>query len=351
MAAVVSGALASSSAMAQSNITVGGVLDTGFMSVSNVDNGSQSKIVASDGIMGMSHMGVRGVEALGGGVNAVFNLQAGINPSKGSQTVTGTLFSRNAYVGLDGDFGTLTVGRQWGFNDDWMVGSVFMGGYHAGGVFKFSEFEAVSAIYNNTIKYVSPTVGGLQGGAMVGIGEVAGDSSAGSMVNVALRYAQGPIYFVASHDREEAADATASVYRVSTVGASYSVGPVRARLGYAASDIGGPGKFQSIISLPKSKASVVEAGVDYTVSSAFTMSGDVVYRKNKTFSNKSTVVRWLGRYTLSSRTSLIANVAHLSNADGATEAMVNSSSPLAGLGGGVADHSQTGIALGIIHSF
>ncbi|WP_166884324.1 porin [Massilia sp. CCM 8734] len=350
MAAVVSGALASP-AMAQGSITVGGVLDTGFMSVSNIGEGSQSKIVAGDGIMGMSHVGVRGKEDLGGGVNAVFTLQAGIKPSKGSQTSTGLLFSRNAYVGLDGALGTLTVGRQWGFNDDWMVGSVFMGGYHAGGVFKLTEFEALSAVYDNTIKYVTPTVGGLQGGAMYGLGEVAGKASAGSMYNLALRYAQGPFYMVASYAHEEAANASASVYTVSTVGASYSVGAWRARLGYAASDIGGPGKFQSIISLPKSKASVVEAGVDYTVSSAFTMSGNVVYRENKTFSNKTTVLRWLGRYTLSSRTSLIANVAYLSNADGATEALVNNSSPLAGLGGAIADQSQTGIALGIIHSF
>lgn len=349
MAAVVSGMLASP-AMAQSSITAGGVLDTGFVSVSNAGDGSQSRLIAADGIMGMSHVGVRGIEALGGGVNAVFNLQAGIKPSKGSQVVQDTLFSRNAYAGLDGAFGTLTVGRQWGFNDDWMVGSLFMGGYNAGGVFKFAEFEAVSAIYNNTIKYVSPTVGGVQGGAMYGLGEVAGDSSAGSMYNVALRYAQGPVYVVVSHDHEEAS-ATASEYEVNAVGASYSIGAFRTRLAYAASEIGGPGKFQSIVSQPRSKASVAEAGVDYTMSSAFTMSGDVVYRKNKTFSNHTTVYRWLGRYNLSRRTSLIANVAYLSNKDGATEAMVNTSSPLAGPGGGIADQSQTGIALGIIHSF
>jgi predicted porin len=56
------------------------------------------------------------------------------------------------------------VGKQWTFNDDWFVGSVFKGGYNSGAVFKMSEFDAVSELYSKTLKYVSPEMTGWQFG-------------------------------------------------------------------------------------------------------------------------------------------------------------------------------------------
>lgn len=338
-------------AMAQSSVTLSGVIDTGLMSVSHVGDGTQSRLSAADSILGVSNVGFRGKEDLGNGLNAIFNLQAGFNPSKGTQSAPGQLFSRNAYVGLDGGFGALTLGKQWNFNDDWLVGNVLKGGFNSGAVFKFSEFDAVSEIYNNTIKYVTPTVGGLQGGLMYSVGEVAGNTSAGSVYNIAVQYTQAPFFFAASYDHEKDAGNTGNVYKLTTLGGSYAFGPARARLGYANSNIGGPGTFQSIGSLTARKANVFEAGLDYDVTPAFTASADVLYRKNTTLSNNTKVYRLLGTYSLSKRTSLIANVAYLNNADGASETLVKTNSPVAGDGGGIPNQNQTGVALGIRHSF
>lgn len=339
-------------AMAQTSVTVSGVIDTGLSSVNHVGDGTQSKLSAVNSILGVSNVGIKGKEDLGNGLNAIFNLQAGFNPTNGTQSAAGQLFSRNAYVGLDGGFGSLTVGKQWNFNDDWLVGNVFKGGFNSGAVFKFSEFDAVSEIYNNTIKYVTPTVGGLQGGLMYSVGEVAGNTSAGAVYNVAVQYAQGPFFFAASYDHEKdgaAINNTGNVYKLTTLGGSYTFGPARVRLGYANSNIGGPGSFQSIASLGARKANVVGLGLDYTVTPAFTASADVLYRKNTTLSNNTKVYRLLGIYSLSKRTSLIANVAYLSNADGASETLVNTDS--AAVGGGFANQNQTGVALGIRHVF
>jgi len=335
--------------VAQSSFTLSGVIDTGVSWTNHAGNGSQSLTGVSDSILGVSNFGLSGKEDLGGGVNALFNLQAGFNPSNGRMSSNGTLFSRNSYVGLSSSSGTLTVGKQWNFNDDWLVGSVFKGGYNSGSIFKFSEFDAVSELYNNTVKYVSPSLGGVQLGAMYGFGETAGSVSQGSLFNLAARYDGGPLYLAASYDQERDSSGTGSLYKLITVGGSYTFGAVKLRLGAARADVGGAGAFQSIPSMSARKATAVEGGVDYAFTSAFTASADVLYRRNTTLSNSSTVYRLLGLYSLSKRTTLVANVAYLKNSANATEALVNTTS--GAIGGGVAGMSQTSVALGVRHTF
>ncbi|MCO5401769.1 porin, partial [Ralstonia soli] len=265
-------------AAAQSSVTLSGVIDTGVSWTNHAGNGSQSLTGMSDSILGVSNFGLSGKEDLGGGVNALFNLQAGFNPSSGRMSSNGTLFSRNAYVGLSSSAGTLTAGKQWNFNDDWLVGSVFKGGYNSGAIFKFSEFDAISEIYNNTLKYVSPSFGGAQFGAMYGFGEQAGSFAQGSLFNVAARYNGGPLYLAATYDQERDVSGSGSLYKLITVGGSYTFGAAKLRLGAARADVGGAGTFQSIPSMSARKATVVEGGVDYAFTQAFTLSGDVLYR-------------------------------------------------------------------------
>jgi len=339
----------SSVAAAQSSVTLSGIIDTGISWTNHAGNGSQSLTGVSDSILGVSNFGLSGKEDLGGGVNALFNLQAGFNPSSGKMSSNGTLFSRNAYVGLSSaSAGTLTAGKQWNFNDDWLVGSVFKGGYNSGSIFKFSEFDAVSEIYNNTLKYVSPSLGGAQFGAMYGFGEQAGSFAQGSLFNLAARYSGGPFYLAATYDQERATG-TGSLYKLATIGASYTFGAAKLRLGAAHADVGGTGAFQSIPSMSARKATAVEGGVDYAFTPAFTGSADVLYRRDSTLSNSTMVYRLLGQYSLSKRTTLIANVAYLKNSSGATEALVNTTS--GAIGGGVAGMSQTSVALGVRHAF
>jgi len=157
------------------SLTLYGQIDTGFAYASHAGNGDQSLFKAQDGILGVSSIGFKGSEDLGGGLKTIFNLQLGFNPSNGKMDNPNDQgFDRNAYVGLDGRMGTLTFGHQWNLNDDWLVGTVFGQGYNSGAPFKFHEFDAISEYYNNAIKYVSPMVNGLQGAAFYSVGGVAG---------------------------------------------------------------------------------------------------------------------------------------------------------------------------------
>ncbi|WP_343729851.1 porin [Duganella sp.] len=105
--------LGASSAMAQSNVTVYGLLDTGIERVTNV-NAAGDSVTRMPSLTGSfpSRIGFRGTEDLGGGLSAIFTLEAGLAVDTGSMGQGNRLFGRQATVGLKGDFGTVTLGRQ-----------------------------------------------------------------------------------------------------------------------------------------------------------------------------------------------------------------------------------------------
>jgi general bacterial porin, GBP family len=340
------------SAFAQNSVTLYGQIDTGLAYATHVGDGGQSVIKAQDSILGVSSFGLKGSEDLGGGVKTIFNLQLGFNPSDGKyDNPNDQGFDRNAYVGLSSNAGTVTVGHQWDLNDDWLVGSVFGCGYNSGAPFKFHEFDALSEYYNNSIKYVTPTVGGLQGAVFYAVGGVAGDFTQGSVLNLGVRYTLASLYVAATYDQEDSSSTSGAKYKLATLGAQYTFGQLRTRLGYSHADITGVGTFESIISQPAQNANLVEAGVDYTFNAAFTLSGDYLYKNNSTFSNHTSEYRLLAAYSLSKRTQLIANLAYLKNSGGATEAMYNMDDPASGTYGGLPNSDQTAFTVGIRHSF
>src|SRR5450830_1068583 len=59
---------ASGAACAQSSVTVSGVIDTGLSYATNTGNGTQSTVGVTNSILGVSNIGFRGTEDLGGGL-------------------------------------------------------------------------------------------------------------------------------------------------------------------------------------------------------------------------------------------------------------------------------------------
>lgn len=106
---------ASCCAMAQSTVTLYGVADVNLQSVKQatvdgtglgVAGVTQTKI--ESGGQNGSRWGLKGSEGLGGGWNAVFDLQNGFNVDTGASGQGGLLFGRHAFVGLSNSVGTLT---------------------------------------------------------------------------------------------------------------------------------------------------------------------------------------------------------------------------------------------------
>lgn len=109
-----------SSACAQSNVTLYGILDIGMSHASDVGGGSQSLV--GSGVMQGSRLGFKGAEDLGGGLSAVFVLEQGLVLNSGALGQGGLAFGRQSWVGLsDRSLGTLSLGRQYDFMWDSLV--------------------------------------------------------------------------------------------------------------------------------------------------------------------------------------------------------------------------------------
>ena len=76
------------------------------LTVNQIETGSNTKVRELRD--NASRLGFRGVEDLGGGLQALFGLEMGLNADTGS--LTDPAF-RNSYVGLRGGWGTVALGR------------------------------------------------------------------------------------------------------------------------------------------------------------------------------------------------------------------------------------------------
>jgi predicted porin len=112
-AAVLLSGLAASTAMAQSSVSIYGIVDSGLVYTTNVNAaGDSATKMPSLTSSFPSRIGFRGTEDLGNGLQAFFVLENGLALDTGTQQQGGRLFGRQAQVGLKGSFGTVTIGRQ-----------------------------------------------------------------------------------------------------------------------------------------------------------------------------------------------------------------------------------------------
>jgi predicted porin len=100
------------SAFAQSTVNLYGLVDLSI-SRTQAPGGTATKGIES-GKMTTSFWGVRGTEDLGGGLKAVYTLESFMRNDTGEAGRFGgdTFWARNAFVGLEGSFGTVTLGRN-----------------------------------------------------------------------------------------------------------------------------------------------------------------------------------------------------------------------------------------------
>ncbi|GJH29236.1 porin [Caballeronia novacaledonica] len=153
------------SAHAQSSVTLYGILDEGFDFTSNV--GSNRAYELTSGYASGSRWGMRGVEDLGGGTQAVFQLESGVNISNGAAGQGGRMFGRQAYVGVANDrLGSVKLGRQYDSVVDYLAPTTANGNF-AGYLFAHpfdNDNTDNSFRVNNTVKYTSPSLGGFRFG-------------------------------------------------------------------------------------------------------------------------------------------------------------------------------------------
>ncbi|WP_168795935.1 porin [Paraburkholderia aromaticivorans] len=98
---------------AQSSVTLYGIVDTGVSYYNNATS-SGGSMVGMPFLTGElpSRWGLKGVEDLGAGYKTFFVLESGFQPGTGLLNYGGRIFGRQANVGVNSDYGSLTLGRQ-----------------------------------------------------------------------------------------------------------------------------------------------------------------------------------------------------------------------------------------------
>ncbi|MGB9130011.1 MAG: porin [Thiobacillus sp.] len=211
LAVAIASAFAAPAFAATANVDVYGQIN---LSVDNVDNGAERRNTMSTN--NNSFFGFKGSEDLGGGMKAVWQIEANLSIDGSSQNVTsttvaqdrGVIFgSRNSYVGLSGGFGTVLGGvHDTPYKTatgplDLFVGT--LGDYNAvfgaaGGTGASNLFDLRTA---NTIAYVSPTFGGFDVKAAYVMGEGFQTSGAKSdAYSLSATYKNGPLFATGAYE-------------------------------------------------------------------------------------------------------------------------------------------------------
>ncbi|KWR88321.1 porin [Cupriavidus sp. IDO] len=134
-------AFASGSAQAQNSsgalapgMTLYGIIDSGVEYVNNIGP-QRNSVVRMPQLTGSlpSRWGLRGVQDMTNDLKSIFVLESGFAPAQGTLNQNGRLFGRQAYVGLIGPWGAVTVGRMysqifWSLIGDTLAPNIFAAG-------------------------------------------------------------------------------------------------------------------------------------------------------------------------------------------------------------------------------
>lgn len=213
VAAVTSGA-----AFAQSNVTIYGTVDMGYL-YRGGNSGAVQNTHSSHSLQGnsaQSSLGFKGVEDLGNGLKALFDLEYRLTPDANS--TIGGAGAGHQYVGLTGGFGTAVAGRLQTTAFDWqgkyitLAATAFDGYNKMTGAYRINLSNDSRA--ENAVAYISPSMGG---------------------VTVALNHAFA---------LEQGASATANNYSATLVGVYYDNGPLS--VGFVGEKLQGGGASEAV---------------------------------------------------------------------------------------------------------
>ena len=324
-------------ASAQSNVSVYGIMDAGIARESGLAAGDKKWSVMS-GMSQGSRLGFRGTEDLGGGLSALYRLEAGILLDTGLSAQNGVLFGRAAFVGLQNQLGALTIGRQYTPMDTYLA---FIDPYNNNSAGKaINVFNRGYAVrMDNAVVFKSAKYKGFYTHLAYGFGEVADDASKLRGFGGAIYYDVGRVHIGAALQSSNT-QTTATVpvqgnVRNTAVGAMYDFGFVKMTLAVGASKT-----TVGAARTADARSSQIAFEAPY---GAHTFITNFAYRDDQLPANNDANQFSLGyRYALSKRTTLYSTWARIDNRNKATYA--DNSTAEAGSG-------DRAFNLGIRHNF
>jgi predicted porin len=307
-------AAASGAAMAQSSVTLFGIVDAG---VGRVSGGGHSVTGLTNSGIASSRLGFRGVEDLGGGLSAGFWLEGGMSNDTGTGAGGGAAgpgfeFKRRSTISLMGNFGEVRLGRELTvgyvnstaadvFGDNGVGASI--GKNHFAGVIETRK--------GNGISYILPSnLGGIYGQVQYVFGETASNAAydkTGDYFGARVGYRNGPLDTAIAFAKGRGATAAQDADQFN-IFASYDLGVVKPFIGF---------------NQEKNKADVQTKFQSYLLGltapvgpGTVRLSYNHVDQKNSDNDANKLAVGYV--YDLSKRTALYGTYAHVNNKGAAT---------------------------------
>ena len=375
-------------AQAQTSVTIYGSFDAGVRNQQDQNaNGNSRTTMSSAGTYNSNRLGFKGVEDLGGGLNAHFTLETGFNSGSGANVDTARFFNRSAFVGLGGQWGSIDLGRQYtvAFKT---VGAYDPFNYKFTGIIPTSQGSISAGTRNdNDIQYTG-TFGPLTARAEYALNERVGGGSNGTAAAVGATFATGPFSVGAAYTKRKPTvgaigavinpvTGASTVGAVSgqeqdnthyTVGGAVTFGPARIAAGYAredqdrASSLAGVGIPARVGGEATQKNAWV--GGSYDITPALGLTAAYYHTKAEGFGLAGNQEGRRGlfivgaTYALSKRTNFYADVDYakfkgaLANGPVASNAYLAGGSAQLGLGSAAANQdTQVGFSVGVNHLF
>jgi len=341
-------AVAGPCAMAQSQVTVFGVLDAGVARL-GADGARSDTLLNTDGNTS-SRFGIRGTEDLGSGHRASFWIESAVNVANGTSGATSTnnkdsvsgglTWGRRATLGLQGPWGELRLGRDYvpsfgnlttsmhpfGTNGVGSSGLLFYP-VNAGGTTVRTNVRA-----SNSIGYHLPdNAAGLYGALMVaaGVRQTGGTNTDGDFTGIRLGWRPGDWNMAAAVGKTRFATGD---YTQSNVGVNYKFGPAKLMLLWGENKVGAT----------RTRAQMIGTQWQVTANGELRLAYTTLEAKN--VANDATHIAIGYLHDLSKRTALYANWARIDN-DGVGRRFNVGVAPVTPGG------SSSGVEAGLRHTF
>ncbi|HWU98868.1 MAG TPA: porin [Oxalicibacterium sp.] len=326
-------------ASAQSSVTIYGIVDTG---IAHIDNGGDSVNQVRSGNNNSSRIGFKGVEDLGTGLKAEFVLEQGINTDDGTGDPG---FNRLSFVGLNGGFGKVRLGKQNTpikealskidpFGTGGLVNAITYLGGSANGIAAIPERNP------NQIIYITPDFSGFSGEIAYQFGEAAGDNSANRVWGAQLGYANGPLnvqFAYSDGNTTTAAGVDTSDLKIALLGATYDFGAVKLHGAYSQKKLESNNGGADL----KVKSGLIGVTVPFGASA---IRAEYINNNDDRDDRDNNVLALSYTYSLSKRTTLYATYARVDNDDLSAQGFGTSPAVVPG-------ENTSGLAVGIQHNF
>ena len=175
-----------------------------------------------------SNIGFRGTEPLGGGLNAIFQLEQGVNIDTGATSASaGSFATRNSNVGLSGGFGTIFFGN---WDTPYKSSTLPIDAFYATGIAYYADVLSGDSTpttsngangftgpdrrgfdrrQNNSVQYWTPNLSGFQGRIAYSANEQKANATATTpsvdpkLWSLAGTYANGPLLLTATYEKHD----------------------------------------------------------------------------------------------------------------------------------------------------